>query len=78
MNQVGEVGTAVSTNNVNITVNVSGGEVVSENMNQDSNSSGQEKNRKSNEDSKALATLIKNQVMEVINQQQRPGGILRK
>ena len=78
MNQVGEVGTAVSTNNVNITVNVSGGEVVSENTNQDSNSSGQEKNQKKDEDSKALAILIKNQVMEVINQQQRPGGILRK
>jgi len=78
MNQVGEVGTAVSTNNVNITVNVSGGEVASDNMNQNSTSSAQEDNQKRGEDSKALATLIKNQVMEVISQQQRPGGILRR
>jgi len=77
MNQVGEVGTAVSTNNINITVNVSGGEVTSDSMNQNSASSAQENNKKG-EDSKALAALIKNQVMEVINQQQRPGGILRR
>lgn len=77
-NSMSEIGTAVSTNNVNITVNVSGGEVTSDNMNQNSTSSAQENNQKRGEDSKALATLIKNQVMEVINQQQRPGGILRK
>ena len=65
------------TNNINITVNVANGQAVGE-TSQDSSQSAQDENQQKNQEAKSLAALIKNQVIEVITQQQRPGGILRR
>ena len=65
------------TNNINITVNVANGQAVGE-TSQDSSQSAQDENEQKNQEAKSLAALIKNQVIEVITQQQRPGGILRR
>ena len=64
-----------STNNVNITINIDGQS--SPKMSQDnSNENSEFASRKSKTDATLLANKIKDQVLNVINEQQRPGGLL--
>jgi TP901 family phage tail tape measure protein len=63
-----------NTNNINISVNLSGGKESSgESMGGEDS---QEKNDNSAERMKALSDQIKKQVMQVIAEEQRPGGLL--
>jgi len=62
------------TNNVNVTVNLNQEKVVSEKK--DEESSTNEDRRAENERTKQLAAKVKDQVLLVITQQQRPGGLL--
>ena len=62
------------TNNVNITVNLTQEKIVSEKK--DESSSTNEDRRAENERTKQLAAKVKDQVLLVITQQQRPGGLL--
>jgi hypothetical protein len=66
------------TNNVSVTINLNN---TSEKGNNEMNKGGSTNNQKESEDAKVLNDLgikIKNEVMKVITQQQRPGGLLRK
>ena len=76
----GEQGTETysPTNNVNITVNLNNSTERKNNENDKSRSS---KNEEATADSKAMKDLglkIRNEVVKVITEQQRPGGLLRK
>jgi TP901 family phage tail tape measure protein len=62
------------TNNVNITVNLTQEKIVSEQK--DESSSTNEDRRAENERTKQLAAKVKDQVLQVITEQQRPGGLL--
>jgi hypothetical protein len=62
------------TNNVNITVNLTQEKVVSEKK--DETTSTNEDRRAENERTKQLAAKVKDQVLQVITEQQRPGGLL--
>jgi TP901 family phage tail tape measure protein len=68
-----------STNNVNITINVDGQSAPKMSMSQDnsnSNDNSEFASRKSKSEATLLANKIKEQVLNVINEQQRPGGLL--
>jgi hypothetical protein len=69
--------TSNSTNNVNITVNIDGQSAPTTSTSQDnSNDNSEFASRKSKTDATLLANKIKDQVLNVINEQQRPGGLL--
>jgi TP901 family phage tail tape measure protein len=67
-----------SNNNINITVNLSNTQSSSESssQNQTSKSNDPEQNRRDIEQAKELTLKIKTEVVKVINEQQRPGGLL--
>ncbi len=66
-----------STNNVNITINIDGQSSPKTSMSQDnSNENSEFASRKSKSEATLLANKIKAQVLSVINEQQRPGGLL--
>ena len=67
-----------SNNNISITVNLSNTQASSEtsSQNQNSKSNDPEQNRKDIEQAKELTLKIKTEVVKVINEQQRPGGLL--
>jgi hypothetical protein len=70
---------AGTSNNINITVNLSNTQPSSESsssQNQTSKSTDPEQNRKDIEQAKELTLKIKTEVVKVINEQQRPGGLL--
>ena len=71
-------GTTNSTNNVNVTVNVTKSGGSSENSQDDSSASDRDENDKERQRTKALAEKVKVQVLKVITEQQRPGGLLYK
>ena len=62
------------TNNINITVNVSSDNSTKENSSQDQNNSEPQQKKKSAED---LSKRIKQEVITVIKEENRPGGLLR-
>jgi len=62
------------TNNVNITVNLNQEQVISETK--DDSSSANEQRQAENQKTKELAARVKEQVIRVITEQQRPGGLL--
>ena len=62
------------TNNINITVNVSSDNSSKENSSQDQDNSEPQKKKKSAED---LSKRIKQEVITVIKEENRPGGLLR-
>ena len=62
------------TNNVSVVVNLNQEKVVSENKDESSNA--QEDRQAENQRTKELAARVKDQVIKVINEQQRPGGLL--
>jgi hypothetical protein len=79
----GEVGVGIDggsssnyspTNNVNVTVNLNQEKVVSENK--DQNSSVDKDRQAESQRTKELAARVKDQVIRVITEQQRPGGLL--
>lgn len=63
-----------NTNNINISVNLSGNGKESQS---DEDQGGQEKSDKSADDMKKLSERIKKQVVQVIAEEQRPGGLLQ-
>jgi hypothetical protein len=66
-----------STNNVNITINIDDQSSPKTSMSQDnSNENSEFASRKSKSEATLLANKIKAQVLSVINEQQRPGGLL--
>ena len=64
-----------NTNNINISVNVEKGQVTSQESQADSSPSPNEKER-SDDENQLLAQKIKQQVVAVIVEEQRPGGLL--
>jgi transcriptional regulator with XRE-family HTH domain len=65
-----------NTNNINISINVKKGQTENEQMNSDRTSSDPAKKDKNEQDNVMLADKIKQQVVAVIVEEQRPGGLL--
>ena len=65
-----------NTNNINISINVKKGQTENEQMNSDQTSSDPAKKDKNEQDNVMLADKIKQQVVAVIVEEQRPGGLL--
>ena len=69
-------GSGGSTNNINISVNIEGGSVKGENKSSDKGSTDVSAGSQNQEGSLAIAEKIKQQVLSVIVEEQRPGGLL--
>jgi len=64
------------TNNINVTVNLNQEKIVSENKDENSSVNTNEDRKLENERTKQLAKKVRDQVLQVITEQQRPGGLL--
>lgn len=73
---MGDGGTNSTTNNVNVTVNVTKEGATSEDSSSSSDAKERDSTDKERQETKILAEKVKGQVLKVITEQQRPGGLL--
>jgi len=73
---MGDGGTNSTTNNVNVTVNVTKEGATSEDSSSSSDAKDRDSTDKERQETKILAEKVKGQVLKVITEQQRPGGLL--
>jgi hypothetical protein len=74
---LGTDGSGDINNNINISINIQDSEVMKEDKSNSTNEN-QDDNKTANQKAKALTDLIKDNVVKIIIEQKRPGGLLAK